>query len=205
MVDSESPFTISCVIIVCLTGIAFHTNIIAVLASLNKKGEACESRKPAKPRFVARNQPISFTIPVLPVLFCLSHSACSTMPVPLYLACSACPVLRVPFVMAVMSWQSCFAILVLIERLWLFCPACNLLPALFRLSVLHVLFCLSWSACPVLPIPICLSYSACPTLPVLFCLFCLSCSENTFKSMSMSTSIFASSSTSKSTSTFSSC
>jgi hypothetical protein len=56
-----------------------------------------------------------------------------------------------PF-LAALSWQSCSA---------------NL--------ALHVQFCLSYSACPYLPVLICLSLSACPYLPVLIFLSLSAC------------------------------
>jgi hypothetical protein len=45
----------------------------------------------------------------------------------------------------------------------------------FKTVLKKILFCLSSSVFPVLPVPFCLSCSACPVLPVLFCLFCPDC------------------------------
>ncbi len=86
-------------------------------------------------------------IPLLPVLFCLSSSACPILPVLFCLCHSVCPILPVPFYLSRSE-----------------CP------------FLSILFCLSHSACSVLPVPFCLSHSACPVLPVLFCLSRSACS-----------------------------
>jgi hypothetical protein len=75
---------------------------------------------------------VPFCLSNLPVLFCLSHFAC-----PCCLCCPGCPVL------AVLSWQSYFCILVLTDLLWQFCLACHLLPSTF---------CLSCSACSIMPV-----------------------------------------------------
>jgi hypothetical protein len=127
------------------------------------------------------------------VLFCLCTSACYIMSVPFlgflfWLSFYSCTVL------AVLSWLSSPFCLILAVLCWQTCPGNPTLAVLSWKSHLAVLFCLSFSACPVprisfailavlsvfskqpypgsfvLPVLCCLSNSACPFLPVPFCL-----------------------------------
>ncbi len=69
--------------------------------------------------------PILFCLPLLPIQFRLSCSACPGLPVSFCLSCSACPALPVLFCL------SCFACLVLPVLFCLSCFACLFLPVLF--------------------------------------------------------------------------
>ncbi len=90
------------------------------------------------------------------------------MPVPLCQPRSACPSFHGCPVCPVVSWQSCFGILVPTDPLWQ--------------TVLPVIFCMTYSACPVMPIPCC---TAKPLMfwifrsgsPILIVLFWLSFSD----------------------------
>jgi hypothetical protein len=84
---------------------------------------------------------------ILPILFCLSSSACPVIPVLFCLSCSAYPVLPIPLCL---SYSACPVQPVM------FCLSCSAGP------ILPVLFSLSYFACPILPV--------CPVLPVPFCL-----------------------------------
>jgi hypothetical protein len=85
--------------------------------------------------------------PVLPVLFCQSHHACSFLPVQFYLSSSDCPVLSVLFCLSCSSCPVCVS-----------CTACSLLAVLsflFRTAGLtkqscagsHTMASLSWPFC----------------------------------------------------------
>jgi hypothetical protein len=121
--------------------------------------------------------------PVLAVMFRLSFAFCSLFSVLPWLSYSGSPVLAV-VQFCLYSLSSC---------------ACPVLPFLFCLSVMLVLFYLPNSACPLLPVLFCLSSSACPLLPVLCCLssstcpvlpvpFCMSCSCYSFLAVDSSLS-----------------
>ncbi len=86
------------------------------------------------------------------------------------LSCRSCP--GGP-VLAVLSRQSYFSVLVLTDLPWQSCPVCDPLPAPTCLSVLPVPFCMSCSALSrfassVLPVPLCLPGFSCPVLAVWF-------------------------------------
>jgi hypothetical protein len=117
--------------------------------------------------------------PFLHFLFCLS-----CLPVILYRSCSACPVLFCLSYPLVLPWR-CIVLAVLSRQPWCWqsCPGNPLWQSFQSCSafpVLPALFCLPFSACPVLPVkfafPVLLSSSDCPVLPVLSCLSVHACS-----------------------------
>ncbi len=107
-----------------------------------------------------------------------------------YLSRFAFFIMSVSPVRAVLSWQSCTALLsrhtclrgpvlpVVFCRVrsaflfFLSYSACSVLPASFCLSVLPVPFCLSLSACPAVAVLLCLRLSGCPVLVIMAVLFC---------------------------------
>jgi hypothetical protein len=101
---------------------------------------------------------VQFCLPCLPILFCLSYSA---FPLLFCLSRSGCLVLTVLFCLS---------------RNWMFCSACPIIPLLFGLFCVPILFSLSRFFCPARPVPFlsspALPRSACPVLPVPFCLSC---------------------------------
>jgi hypothetical protein len=111
-------------------------------------------------------------IPALPWQHCPGSLPGQTGPVSAFMAWDPC---LGSHVLGSLSWQS------FPSSLFLSCSACPILLSrvlvLFCLSrsdfpVLPILFCLSCSACPFPPVPFYMSWSACAVLPVLSWLSC---------------------------------